>query len=118
MKIQTANVEQGKEIDVHCKIEILRPFPGKAKAGLFGLPAGAVAEPAEREFGKDDPEVVFRVKVDPKSPVGQHKALFGQVVITQDGEPIAHSVGSGGILRIDPPRKEGAKGSEAPTKGK
>ncbi len=111
MKIEMANVEQGKEIDVVCKLDQLKPFEGKAKVGLYGLPAGAVAEPAEKEITKDDKEVTFHVKTDPKSPAGQHKSLFGQIVILENGEPIAHSVGAGGILRIDPPpppRKDGA----------
>src|SRR5690606_23251204 len=51
---------------------------------------------------KDTTELIFRLKTDPASPVGETKSLFCQVVITQDGEPIVHNLGSG-RLRIDAP---------------
>ena len=42
------------------------------------------------------------MKTEGESPVGTHKNIFCQVVITQNGEPIVHNVG-GTELRIDPP---------------
>jgi len=118
MKIEMAGVEQGKETDVICKLDQLKPFEGKAKVGLYGLPPNVVAEPAEKEITKDDKEVHFHVKVAANSPAGQHKSLFGQVVVTENGEGMAHSVGAGGVLRIDtppPPKKDApaAKAAEA-----
>lgn len=118
MKIEMTTVEQGKEADVVCKLEQLRPFEGKAKVGLYGLPPNVVAEPAEKEITKDDKEVIFRVKVGANSPAGQHKGLFAQVLVPGDGDVMAHSVGSGGVFRIDtppPPKKDGtaAKAGEA-----
>jgi len=71
-----------------------------------------VAEPAEKEITKNDKEVTFHVKVAANSPAGQHKSVFGQIVVTENGEPMAHSVGAGGIMRIDAPA--GAK-KAAPT---
>jgi hypothetical protein len=103
MKIEMSSVEQGKETDVLCKLDQLKPFEGKAKVGLYGLPPNVVAEPAEKEITKDDKEVHFHVKVAASSPAGQHKSLFGQVVVTENGEGMAHSVGAGGVLRIDTP---------------
>ena len=104
MKIPMTMVEQGRDIDIVCKLEQLRPFEGKAKVGLYGLPPAVVAEPAEKEITKDDQEVTFRVKIAANSPAGQHKGLFAQVLIPAEGETMAHSVGSGGVLRIDVPR--------------
>lgn len=104
MKIPMTAVEQGKDVDVVCKLEQLRPFEGKAKVGLYGLPPAVVAEPAEKEITKDDQEVTFKLKVAANSPAGQHKGLFGQVLVPGEGETMAHSVGSGGVLRIDTPR--------------
>jgi len=54
--------------------------------------------------------------VDPQSPVGQHKTLFCSVVIQKDGEPITHTVGSGGVLRIDAPKPVVAAKTDAPVK--
>jgi hypothetical protein len=122
MKIEMTTVEQGKDADVVCKLEQLRPFEGKAKVGLYGLPPNVVAEPATKEITKDDKEVTFHVKVAANSPVGQHKAIFAQVLVPGEGDTMAHSVGGGGVMRIDsppPPKKNApvAKPGEAPKPG-
>ena len=75
-------------------------FPGEAKATLLGLPNKVTAEPVT--ITKDTTEMVFHVKTEPPSPPGEIKSLFCQVVITQDGEPIVHNLGTG-RLRIDKP---------------
>src|SRR6185436_5726792 len=62
MKIAMTAVDQGGAVDLVCKLEQLRPFEGKAKVGIYGLPPAVVAEPAEKEITKDDTEVVFHVK--------------------------------------------------------
>ena len=51
---------------------------------------------------KDIKEFAFKVNVDKTSPAGQHRNLFCQLVITQNGEPVVHNVG-GTELRIDVP---------------
>jgi hypothetical protein len=109
MKIEMATVEQGKATEVVCKLDQLKPFEGKAKVSLHGMPSLVTVEPAEKEITKDDKEVIFKVVTDAKSPAGQHKSLFGQIVVVENGEPVYHSVAAGGILRIDtppPPRKD------------
>jgi len=103
MKIEMTSIEQGKEADVRCRIDQLKPFEGKAKVGLYGLPPSAVAEPAEKEITKDDKDVTFHVKIAANTPAGQHKSLFGQITVVENGENIAHSVGSGSVIRVDPP---------------
>jgi hypothetical protein len=52
---------------------------------------------------KDSAEVVFPVTTEMGSPVGQHATLFCQITVTQNGEPIVHNLGHGGVLRIDAP---------------
>lgn len=103
MKIEMTSVEQGKEADILCKLDQLKPFEGKAKVSIHGLPPNVTAEPAEKEITKDDKQVLFHVKVAANSPAGQHKSVFGQIVVTEHGEGMAHSVGAGGVMRIDPP---------------
>jgi hypothetical protein len=68
---------------------------------LLGLPANATAKDAE--ITGTDKTVVFDVQAGEKTPVGQHNALFCQVIVTKDGESIIHNIGQGGVLRIDPP---------------
>jgi hypothetical protein len=98
--MEKAAVEQGKETELFCKVQQNTPFDGPAKVRLVGLP-NLVTAP-ELEITKDTTELVFKVATDKSSPAGQHKNLFCQVVITQNGEPVLHNVG-GTELRIDVP---------------
>jgi len=102
MKIEMASTEPGKPTHVFCLLDHKVPFEGKATCKLLGLPNGATT--ADAAFTKDDKQVVFDVATTPATPVGQHKSLFCAVTITKDGEPILHSLGAGGCLRIDPPK--------------
>jgi hypothetical protein len=68
----------------------------------MGLPTGVTAQPVE--ITKESKEAVFTVVTTDKSPVGLSKNVFCTVVVTQDGEPITHTIASGSIFRIDPPR--------------
>jgi hypothetical protein len=100
-KIEMAAGERGKPVQVLCKLEQKRPFEGKAKVELLGLPPNTSAEP--KEITSADTEVVFDVQTGEKSPTGQHKSLFCAVTVTQDGEPVRQSIAGGGVLRIDAP---------------
>ncbi len=101
-------VPQGGAGDMVCRIEQRRPFEGKAKIRLLGLPSGVTAE--EREFTKDDKEIVFHLTANEKSPKGQHKTLFCGVDVPMNGDVVLHSIAPQGALRIDPaPAKAGAK---------
>lgn len=101
LKIEMAAAEQGKPVEVVAKLEHATPFEGPAKINLVGLPAGVASK--ELEFNKETAELVFPVTIDPTSPTGQHATLFCQFTVVQDGEPIVHNTGFGGVLRIDAP---------------
>jgi hypothetical protein len=98
--MERAAVEQGKTTDLFCKVQQTTPFPGQAKVVLLGLPNKATAP--EMTVTKDTKEFAFKVATDKTSPAGQHKNIFCQLVITQNGEPIVHNLG-GTELRIDVP---------------
>ena len=100
LKLEAVSVEQGKDVDLPVKVEALAPFPGEAQVKLVGLPHKVTTEPAV--LTKDTTEIVFHLKTDPTSPRGEAKTLACEVIITQDGEPILHNLGSG-RLRIDAP---------------
>ncbi|HEV2292360.1 MAG TPA: PPC domain-containing protein [Tepidisphaeraceae bacterium] len=100
-KVEMAAAEQGKSAPVLINLEQKTPFDGKAKVQLVGLPPNATAP--EMEITSADKTVVFEVKADAKTPVGQHNALFCIVTVTKDGEPIVHNIGQGGVLRVDAP---------------
>jgi hypothetical protein len=100
-KLEMATAEQGKSAQVLCNLEQKRPFEGKAKVQLLGLPPNTSA--GEKEINASDAKVVFDVQTDAKSPVGSHNSLFCTVTVTKEGEPIVQSIAGGGVLRIDPP---------------
>lgn len=102
--IDMAAVPQGQEVDVNVNFEQHKAFEGKAKVKLYGLPGKASSH--DIEIDKTTKNAFFKVKADPATPKGQHKSLFVNVTIMQNGESIAHNVGGGGTLRVDPPPKK------------
>jgi hypothetical protein len=98
--MERAATEQGKSTDLFCKVQVATPFEGKATVQLVGLPNQVSAPPVE--ITKETKEFAFKVAAGLESPPGQHKTLFCQLVITQQGEPIMHNLG-GSELRIDVP---------------
>ena len=100
IKLEPASVEQGRDVLLAAKLETAAGFPGEAKVTLLGLPNKVTTEPAI--ITSDTTEFAFRLKTDPSTPPGESKSLFCEVVITRDGEPIVHHLGSG-CLRIDAP---------------
>lgn len=101
MKMEMGSVEQGREGQLFCKLEVEKAFEGKAKVTLFGLPAKTTTE--VREISATDTEVIFPIRTEPDSPTGKHQNLFCQAVIMEGGFPVVHTIGQGGVLRIDPP---------------
>jgi Bacterial pre-peptidase C-terminal domain len=99
-QLERAASEQGKPTTLFGKIQIATPWEGKAKVHLIGLPP-KVTTP-EIEITKDSKELSFPLTVDAAAPAGVHKNLYCQVIVTQNGEPIAQNVG-GTELRIDKP---------------
>ncbi len=99
-------VEQGKETELVVKVTKVKDYAGPAKVTLIGLPNKVTTEPLE--VNKDLAELIFKIKTEKESPAGNHKNLFCQVIVMENGEPILHNL-SGGALRIDvplPPKKD------------
>lgn len=101
MKIDMAAAELGKPVEVVCNLTQRTPFEGEGRLQLLNLPG--LTSTTEKVITKDDREVVFEVQVEPKAPTGQHKSLFCSLVLMDQGEPVYHNIGHGGVLRIDPP---------------
>jgi hypothetical protein len=95
-----ASVDQGKEVDMAVKVAKAVDFPGEAQVTLIGLPNKVTTD--VKKITKDTTDLSFHIKTDKVSPAGNHASLFCQVVITQNGEPIVHNIGTG-ALRIDVP---------------
>lgn len=89
--MKRTSTEQGKPAQIYCKINKIADFEGEATARLFGTPAGIVVAP--QKFTKDTPELTFTATTTPKTPVGKHRNVFCQIVITKNGEPIVSRAG-------------------------
>jgi hypothetical protein len=100
LAMDRASCEQGQEAQIYCKLTQNAPFEGNAKIRLIGLPPKV--ETSDLEFNKEAQELVFKLKTTAESPVGQHKNLFCEVVILQEGEPITLRAGLT-ELQIDAP---------------
>lgn len=97
---EAAAVELGAESEVVVKVEAPKAFEGNAAVQLLGLPNKVTTAPAE--FNKEVKELVFKVKAEAEAPPGTHKSLFCQVIVTENGEPVIHNIGTG-QLRVDKP---------------
>lgn len=100
LAFQAAAVEQGKETDVAIDIAQNAAFEGPAKVELLGLPNEVTT--TTLEFAKDAAQVVFKVKTTGNSPAGKHRTLLCRAIVTVEGEPVTHMIGTG-ELRIDQP---------------
>ena len=101
LSLAMAATNPGKDTLVVANVEQLEPFPGEAQVILHALPHGVTS--SEKTITAQTDEITFPLKVTEEARKGKHANLFCQVIITKDGHPIAHNVGHGGILRIDPP---------------
>ena len=81
-------------------VEQKNPFEGSGTATLVGLPNGATAEPME--FTKETEKLAFKVTVAKDARVGRHQTVYCKAILTQEGEPVTHTLGKG-ELRIDKP---------------
>ncbi|MGE5192880.1 MAG: PPC domain-containing protein [Deltaproteobacteria bacterium] len=106
LAFEQAAVEQGKETEMVVHMTKQYDFPGAAKIELVGLPNKAVTAP--QEATKETKDIIFKIATDMTTPAGNHANLFCRVVVTENGEPVIHNIGTG-KLRIDvplPPKKD------------
>ncbi|MDF1658710.1 MAG: PPC domain-containing protein [Verrucomicrobiales bacterium] len=104
MKLSMATAKQGEKIDMVAEVENLREFDGQADVQLFAVPAHATVP--IMKIDKATADLNFPIQTTEKTPVGQHKNLFCTVTVLQNGEPVVHRVGMGGVFRVDPKPKE------------
>ncbi len=105
------SVEQGAEAELVVGIKRKREYSGATKVELVGLPAGTSSEPLD--LAADASELKFKVTATEKARVGRFNTVRCRIVVTQDGELITQTAGTG-QLRVDKPLPE----SKAPPKPK
>ena len=100
MTYEQAAVELGAETELVVKLESPKAFEGDAAVQLYGLPNKVTT--TAMTFNKDAKELIFKVKAEADAPQGLNKSLFCQVIVTENGEPVIHNIGTGQI-RVDKP---------------
>jgi hypothetical protein len=100
-KLANATVEQGQSVTMTADLDVKTKWEGNAKVELVGLPGNSTAP--EKEITAEDKKVEFAVSTGKSTPATQHKGLFLRVTMMQNGEPIVHNIGRGGLLRVDAP---------------
>ncbi|MBI1346221.1 peptidase [bacterium] len=114
LKFQQAAIEQNADSAMVVEVEVVKPFEGDAQVTLMGLP-NKVTAPA-MTINKETKELIFPLKAEADAPPGMNKNIFCTVVITENGEPITHNIGSG-VLRVDkplPPKADAPVVAQAP----
>lgn len=110
--LEMAATQPGQNTQMIAKIEQLKPFKGEADLTVHALPHGTSSTP--QKIKSDTKEFAIPLTVTDEARKGKHGNIFCQVIIKQNGHPIAHNVGYGGVLRVDPPPPEPKK--KAPEK--
>ncbi|HEX4083584.1 MAG TPA: PPC domain-containing protein [Chthoniobacteraceae bacterium] len=113
-QIDRAAAVQGQPVSVICHLSQNVPFTGKAHLQLMGLPAKCAA--TDLDVAPADQQAVFKVTTDATSPQGQHRDLFCQVTVEQNGVKMTANTAYGGDLRIDrlPPPPKAPKPTKPP----
>lgn len=113
--LEMAATQPGQNTQMVAKIEQLKPFSGEADLTVHALPHGTSSTP--QKIKSNTKEFAIPLTVTDEARKGKHGNIFCQVIIKRNGHPIAHSVGHGGVLRIDPPPPAPKKKApEAPKK--
>lgn len=94
--------EPGRTVKMVCALEQKKPFEGKASVRLMGLPEQVTA--SERQISSADKEVVFDLVISSQAAPGYYRNIFCRAELRKNGGVIPHVLGTGGILRIMPPK--------------
>lgn len=101
LSLDLAATELGKNTQIIAQLEHLKLFSGEAELSVQALPHGVKSTP--QKIASDTKKISIPLFVTPEAKKGKHGNLFCQVIVRQNGYPIPHNVGHGGVLRIDPP---------------
>jgi len=107
MTMNLGTVVQGGSGEILVDVEANRDFQGEAAIKIVGLPPKTTIGDVKIKPGME--QIKIPVMVEETAPVGQHKNLFCDMVLTVNGKPVVQRAGMGGILRIDPKPKETPK---------
>jgi hypothetical protein len=95
------SVRRGERLAYRWTVKQVRPFPGKARVRILGLPVGITAVGPEPTIDSSSTEVAVELEATDDALLGLVGDLKCDVRFSGDGEEISLRTGSG-KLRIDP----------------
>jgi hypothetical protein len=95
------SVRRGERLAYRWTVKQVRPFPGKARVRILGLPVGITAVGPEPAIDSSSTEVAIELEATDDALLGLVGDLKCDVRFSGDGEEISLRTGSG-KLRIDP----------------
>jgi hypothetical protein len=102
LAFQKAAGELGGQAQLAVNVENNIEFEGQAEVQLLGLPANTSTNPEPMKITKEPANLVFPITIAPEARPGVYKSLVCRVTVTQAGEPVTHTIGTG-ELRVDKP---------------
>jgi hypothetical protein len=100
-------VSPGQEAKLICKLDQKKPFEGKARVHVLGLPEGINA--SEAEITSADKEVTIKLKVGEKVAAASYRNFMCAADVVHNGQKIPHNLASGAVIRVVPPKGGAAK---------
>ena len=94
--------ELGQQTQLQVSVENKIEFEGEATVELLGLPANTSTAAEPLKIKKDTADLLFPITIAENAKPGTYKSLVCRVIVTQDGEPVPHTLGTG-ELRVDTP---------------
>ena len=99
-------VSPGQEAKLICKLEQKKPFEGKAKIHVLGLPDKITASDAQ--ITSSDKEVIITLKVDASVAPGSYRNFLCSADVIHNEHVIPHNLANGAVIRVVPPKKADA----------
>jgi hypothetical protein len=96
-------VSPGQETRLICKLDQRKPFEGKARVHVLGLPEKITA--SEAHITSTDKEVVIKLNVDPSAPLGSIRNFLCSADVVHNDHIIPHNLAAGAVIRVVPPKK-------------
>ncbi|MFM8578016.1 MAG: hypothetical protein ACKOCN_04345, partial [Planctomycetaceae bacterium] len=101
LSTEPQSVRRGEKVKYRWDVKQIRPFAGRARVRMLGLPVGVTAIGPEPTIDEDSAEVAVELEANDDALLGLVNELKCEVLFTVNGEEIGLRTGSG-RLRIDP----------------
>ena len=99
-------VSPGQEAKLVCKLDQKKPFEGKARIHVLGLPEKMTA--SEAFITSADKEVSIKLTVDASVAPGSYRNFLCSADVMHNEHVIPHNLAVGAVIRVVPPKKADA----------